>query len=133
LPNTVLILKFFTGWPKEPLVNKPRVQYLTFVMLTCGGFLLPIIISCIFYVLLIGTKKMKFINQVEQSQNNLDTERNGSQNDCLKRNSDMRVCESTVMTNLQSRSNFIALKMNNILSIEFEHLLRINLIISIPF
>jgi hypothetical protein len=85
-------------------VNKPRAQYLTFVMLICGGFLIPIIISCIFYVLLIGTKKRKFINKVEQSQNNLNNEREESQNELLKRNFGKRVCESTVMNNLQSRS-----------------------------
>jgi hypothetical protein len=90
---------------------------MTFVILICVGFLLPIIVSCIFYVLLIGTKKKKFINKVEQSQNNLNNERKGSQNELLKRNYGKRVCESTVMTNLQSRSKSTSfyLQKNNFL------------------
>jgi hypothetical protein len=46
------------------MANKPWGQYVTFNVLTVSGFMTPIMLSCILYVMLICSKKRKFMNQV---------------------------------------------------------------------
>ena len=61
----IIFLIIFLGWPKEALVNKPWIQYLTFILITLCGFMVPIIINCLIYVKLIFIKKRKFKNKVK--------------------------------------------------------------------
>ena len=55
---------FCTGWPKVQILAKPVSEIFPVVLLGLNSYLLPITVSCVIYLKLIGIKRRLFVNSV---------------------------------------------------------------------
>ena len=61
------MIKLVSGWPHIKILALPFKEVIPFVFLVLSSFLLPIIISCVIYLVLICKKKKIFENKIENS------------------------------------------------------------------
>ena len=55
---------FCKGWPKVQILAKPVSEIFPVVLLGLNSYLLPITVSCVIYLKLIGIKRRLFVNSV---------------------------------------------------------------------
>jgi hypothetical protein len=54
-----------TGWPKEVVISKSKSEVLIGASVLIGGFLLPILLSCVIYLAMICRKRKYLTNKIE--------------------------------------------------------------------
>ena len=63
----LIIIKISSGWPHIKVLALPIQKIIPLVFVTLSSFLLPIIISCVIYLVLICKKRKLFENKIEDS------------------------------------------------------------------